>query len=79
MPVPGCQLPIGVHDRIIDWKQLVGAAELVESGVGDMHVAIVHEHDVAAAFGNGALRRNRHVARRVGDVNFEIGRRSERD
>ena len=52
----GLQHPIAADDRIVDHLQLVGPAQSVESSIGDIHIAVVHEHDVAAAIADRAFR-----------------------
>ena len=65
------QLPVSVDDCIVDGDRLVGSSELIEAGVFDVDIAIVHEHHVAAAIDGGRLGLDDDVTGEVGDVDCE--------
>ena len=67
---PGYQVSVGIQLRVVIRFQLVAATKLVETCVGNLNIACVHEHHVAATIYLLICRFDDHIARRVGNVNF---------
>src|SRR5262249_41205994 len=51
----GLQSPITLHHGVVNWFRLIGSAKPIESGISDMDVVVVHEHNVAEAVNGCSL------------------------
>jgi len=43
------ELPVGIELWVVDDLKLVGTPEVIESGIRDLYIAIVHEHHVSSS------------------------------
>ena len=68
----GNSISATVELGVIVRLRLVGSTEFIEARVIDIHITIVHEHDVAAAIDGGVFGFEDRVARVVGHVNLQV-------
>ena len=70
----GHKLPVLVHFRIVDRLQLVRSPQLVEASVSNVHIAVVHEHDMPSPLSYRGLRFDYRVAGRINHMHIQIVR-----